>query len=279
MNNAEVVVARADGSVAQWTYRTDAVLPPTSSPPSGLTDVIAVSSSDTHHMALKRDGTVVAWGQNTLGQCDVPTGLAQVIEICAGNGFSLVLKSDGTVAAWGDNSKQQTEVPVRLTNVVSIYAGADQCMVSKGDGSLVCWGQGSYPVPWFINSTVSPGVYQLPTGYSGSVPAIVRPYAVPSITRSPASISTRPGYSVTLEADATGFPTTTVRWQKDGVDVPGATSKKLVLRNITAAELGSYRAVFTSLVGAQQRSRRRPRPRPRVLRDAASGTWQCPAQM
>jgi len=34
----------------------------------------------------------------------VPTGLAGVVAIATGHAFSLALKGDGTVVAWGDNS-------------------------------------------------------------------------------------------------------------------------------------------------------------------------------
>jgi len=51
-------------------------------------------------MALKADGTVVAWGDNGEGQADVPAGLTDVIAIAAGLSHSVALKSYGTVVAW-----------------------------------------------------------------------------------------------------------------------------------------------------------------------------------
>jgi hypothetical protein len=47
---------------------------------------------------------VVAWGDNTFGQLNVPAGLNDAIAIAAGYGFSLALKRDGTVVAWGYNT-------------------------------------------------------------------------------------------------------------------------------------------------------------------------------
>jgi len=46
-------------------------------------------------------GTVVAWGDNNDGETDVPAGLSGVVAIAAGDDYSLALKSDGTVVAWG----------------------------------------------------------------------------------------------------------------------------------------------------------------------------------
>src|SRR5450756_552750 len=47
---------------------------------------------------------VVAWGDNTSGQITVPAGLSGVAAIAAGLYHSLALRSDGTVVAWGDNT-------------------------------------------------------------------------------------------------------------------------------------------------------------------------------
>ena len=54
--------------------------------------------------------------------------LSNVVAIAAGNRFSLALKRDGTVVAWGQNTFHQTDVPIGLSNVVAIAAGPDYCL-------------------------------------------------------------------------------------------------------------------------------------------------------
>jgi alpha-tubulin suppressor-like RCC1 family protein len=66
-----------------------------------LTGVVAIAAGGAHSLALKSDGTVVAWGSNFSGQMRVPSGLSGVVAIAAGDAHSLALKSDGTVVAWG----------------------------------------------------------------------------------------------------------------------------------------------------------------------------------
>lgn len=62
-----------------------------------------VSGGVGHGLALKSDGTVVAWGWNGYGQTDVRAGLTDVVTIDTRIHHNLALKSDGTVVAWGLN--------------------------------------------------------------------------------------------------------------------------------------------------------------------------------
>ena len=71
--------------------------------------VMAIAAGGYHDLALKQDGTVVAWGAGEpgqsaewdYGQLTVPDGLNRVVAIAAGLLHSLALKQDGTVAMWG----------------------------------------------------------------------------------------------------------------------------------------------------------------------------------
>ena len=92
--------------------------------PTVSSDVLAIATGETHSLALTSDGTVTVWGNyNTYGEGDVPTGLHGVISLAAGDSHSLALKSDGTVAAWGNNQFGQGAVPPGLRGVMSIAAG------------------------------------------------------------------------------------------------------------------------------------------------------------
>ena len=69
--------------------------------PAGLSGVTAISAGGYHSLALKDDGTVVAWGGNYNGESTVPAGLSGVTAISGGGFHSLALKDDGTVVGWG----------------------------------------------------------------------------------------------------------------------------------------------------------------------------------
>jgi len=130
--------------------------------------VIAVSATYNSSLALKGDGSVWAWGDNTYGQLGDGTGGygiykstpvqvsglgagSGVIAISAGEKHFLALKSDGTVWAWGDNSYAQLgdgtstlrSVPVivsGLTGGVAIASGKIHSLAVKADGSVWSWG-------------------------------------------------------------------------------------------------------------------------------------------
>nr|WP_186438555.1 S-layer homology domain-containing protein [Cohnella terricola] len=117
-----------------------------------------ISAGEQHSLALKSDGTVVAWGGNSKGETNVPDGLTGVMSIAAGTYFSLALKSDGTVVAWGNNDWGQTNVPAGLTGVVSISAGVYHSLALKSDGTVVAWGRnndGQSNVPGGLTGVVS----------------------------------------------------------------------------------------------------------------------------
>ena len=112
-------------------------------PTGGINGVVSIAAGGSHDLALKSDGTVVAWGDNGCGQCNIPNGLDDVVAIDAGTSHSLALKSDGTVAAWGDNSSGQCTIPSGLISVVAVAAGYKHSLALKSDGTVVAWGDNS----------------------------------------------------------------------------------------------------------------------------------------
>ena len=105
--------------------------------PASATNVVAVAAGWYQSLALRNDGTVIAWGAIS----SVPNGATNVVGIAAGVSNNLALKADGTVLCWGDNSWGQTNVPVFQTNVVSIAAGNFHNLALMADSTVVAWGK------------------------------------------------------------------------------------------------------------------------------------------
>lgn len=100
--------------------------------PPDIRDITQVAAGSHHNVALRSDGTVIAWGSNWTGQADVPEGLTDVVQVAAGSKHTVALRGDGTVVAWGANLEGQTDVPEGLTGVTQIAAGADFTLALKG---------------------------------------------------------------------------------------------------------------------------------------------------
>ena len=91
-----------------------------------------------HTVGLKADGTVVAVGDNTDGQCDV-TSWTDIVQVAAGRYHTVGLKADGTVVAEGDNYGGQCDV-TSWTDIVQVAAGDISTVGLKSDGTVVAVG-------------------------------------------------------------------------------------------------------------------------------------------
>jgi alpha-tubulin suppressor-like RCC1 family protein len=140
--------------------------------PDGLVGVVQVAAGDYHSLALKADGTVVAWGASgvgtnvNFGQTIVPADLTNAVAIAAGGHHSLALRADGTVTAWGAGSSTssasgpydygQAMVPPGLSDVVAIAAGENYSLALREDGHVVVWGaRGLTNVPTTVRDIVA----------------------------------------------------------------------------------------------------------------------------
>ncbi len=131
-------------------------------PVSGNAVAPMVSLGQEHALALRSDGSVVAWGSDQFGKLgtgrslDVPTpatvpGLTAMRAIGGGRYHSLAIGQDGTLWTWGSNSRGQlgdgtttdrtspVQVP-GIANAVMACGGAYYSVVLKQDGTLWAWG-------------------------------------------------------------------------------------------------------------------------------------------
>jgi alpha-tubulin suppressor-like RCC1 family protein len=105
-------------------------------------DATDIAAGGYHSLALKRDGTVVAWGRNDERQSTIPPGATNVAAIAAGGDHSLAVRSNGLVVAWGSNAYGQTNTSTSATNVIAVSAGHHHSLALRADGSVVGWGAG-----------------------------------------------------------------------------------------------------------------------------------------
>ena len=139
-----------------------------------FTGAKAIAAGTAYSLALRNDGTVWSWGDNTHGQLGVNSGnehdhpvqvhgtgnagyLSGITGVSAGADFSLAVKNDGTVYAWGHNQFGQLGVhsdnddpyPVQvhgpgnvgyLSGITAVAAGDEFSVALKDDGTVWAWG-------------------------------------------------------------------------------------------------------------------------------------------
>ncbi|MGE5389624.1 MAG: YDG domain-containing protein [Deltaproteobacteria bacterium] len=129
---------------------------------------VQIAAGLSHSLARRNDGTVVAWGDNNDGQCNVPSGLSGATAI-AGCGHTLAIRNDGTVAAWGYNSDGQCIVPPQLTNgtttATAVAAGISHSLALTSSGTVIAWGNNDF------------GQCNVPGGLSGVIAISAKGFA------------------------------------------------------------------------------------------------------
>ena len=171
----------------------------------GLDGGVEAVAGSYHNLALRDDGTVVAWGENGAGQLGDGTrkhrrspvsvrDLSDIAAISAGEEHSLALTSSGRVLAWGGNqwgelgdgtrTNRHTAVPVPGldTGFVAMVAGDRQSLALRGDGAVVAWG---------LNSAGAIGIDNIPDG----------PVLVPGLERDIIAIAAGGNHCLALSAD------------------------------------------------------------------------------
>ena len=124
--------------------------------PPTLAGALAIAAGGYHSLAINSDCTVTAWGADDSGQTDVPTDLSGVIGVSAGTWHTVALRRDGTVVAWGDDGWGQTNVPPGLSNVVAVAAGGNHSLALKADGTLAAWGENTDSQGNYVGQSVVP---------------------------------------------------------------------------------------------------------------------------
>ena len=153
----------------------------------GLTGVVSIAAGSKFSLALLKDGSIRAWGENQYGQLGdgttenrlrpvAVTGIANAVAVSAGGlDYSAALLADGTVMTWGYGNgalgrpgirqRSVNPIPTRVpgvSGVTSIAAGAFQILALTGAGRVLSWGDGNVFHPVGHPAPNTPAVVPLP---------------------------------------------------------------------------------------------------------------------
>jgi alpha-tubulin suppressor-like RCC1 family protein len=236
----------------------------------GLTEVVQVSAAGRHALALRKDGTVYAWGSSGTvigedpGKLGVATGpvriagLENIVQVAAARDHSLVLTRDGDVYAWGENTDAQLGIeattyrsarPLKvqgLGRMVSIAASGTGSMALSGavrdDGTVWMWGSNQA-------ATMGNGLKSGARGDVGDLNS--KPMAVKGVTNA-RTISAGDGHVAVLLRDGTLRLWGHDGWGQIGIGTHGfyqESPKKPALTNVAAVYLGNNKSFAVRLDG------------------------------
>ncbi|MEW9698592.1 S-layer homology domain-containing protein [Paenibacillus sp. SI8] len=139
----------------------------------GLENVTQISAGASHAVALKKDGSVYAWGDNASGQLGVGTaydgrtwnqtfpdhvdGLPEIAHIGTGTNFSFAIGKDDSLWAWGNNSYNQlgdktlTNQPSPVQTQVNEWLNPPA--VKPGEGTVIIKSPKTLPLSTGENDT------------------------------------------------------------------------------------------------------------------------------
>ena len=129
-------------------------------------DWVTISAGNLHTLAVKRNGSLWAWGDNTSGQLGdgtktnryspskvtTPPAIADIVAVAAGAFHSVALKANGELYAWGDNGSGQLGNGSDLGSSSALLVGTDEIswvasepggeftVARRSNGTLWSWG-------------------------------------------------------------------------------------------------------------------------------------------
>ena len=144
---------------------------------------LKIAASETHNLAIDKDGNLWSWGKNNEGQLGDGTDVNKLVPTkiiiekkftqisCGDYLFSLAIDNEGNLYSWGynvygqlgnqtTNTKMKPEQIIKGTKFTQISAGYDFALALDREGNLWSWGNNDHG--------------QLGRGGESAVPSIVK---------------------------------------------------------------------------------------------------------
>lgn len=271
MGDLFAVALCADGSIKWWGGMGEPPMPDTPIlVPPGLTNLSAIATSLRLGAALRADGRVLNWGQQWQLTFADPEEIDDAIAIAGGDRCLLALRRGGSVAAWGGGATPAYRfVMSQMRDIVDLAQGASQALLLRHDGQVLLV-DGGPPVPGPSNvvAVAADGEARLvlkadgtvagwgwgaepPRGLTEVVQIYTRGYTSVAWTRAPyiarhpgeslsGPLGLVPGAALDLRVTAVDSGPLTYQWKRNGIDMPGATLAVLAIPETREVDTGIY---------------------------------------
>ncbi len=273
-----VVVSNGAGSVpstaATLTVNPAAVAPAITTEPASQT--VTVGANVTFTVAATGTAPLAyQWQKNTVNITGATNDTLALNAVTAGDAGSYVVVVSNAAGSVPSTAATLTVNPAAVapaittepaSQTVTVGANVTFTVAATGTAPLTYqWQKNTVNITGATNDTLTlnavtagdAGSYVVVvSNAAGSVPSTaatltVNPAAVaPAITTEPASQTVTVGANVTFTVAATGTAPLTYQWQKNTVNITGATNDTLTLNAVTAGDAGSYVVVVSNAVGS-----------------------------
>ncbi|MBQ7668030.1 MAG: hypothetical protein IJS47_01745 [Clostridia bacterium] len=107
-----------------------------------FSDIVEIALSELHFLALKNDGTVISFGENS--NLINTSSWENIVKIYANNSASYGIKSDGSIVIADKNVYDAWEHQYTWTNVVKLAPANNFLLALKNDGTVVSVGNNEH---------------------------------------------------------------------------------------------------------------------------------------
>ena len=110
--------------------------------PLPLTRFRSVAVGARHVCAIRYDGKVLCFGDNSQGQAPPEPTAESFKSIAAGGSHTCGIRDDDKVVCWGSNEMGQTPKTVPIDTSVALSSGSNGTCAINMDDKILCWGGG-----------------------------------------------------------------------------------------------------------------------------------------
>ncbi|MBL9171519.1 MAG: hypothetical protein JNN07_27550 [Verrucomicrobiales bacterium] len=217
--------------------------------PSGLANVVKVTSDGFRSGALLGDGHIVVWGDLHQRYFANTNYLGDIVDLWFREWTGLALRRNGDAVEWDTTASGIQQPPVKYRDVVRLGEGVERCLL-KDDGTLVHFRPPTldWDEPGHRGNPVETGNIIAFAAYWGEGVALRQTPMPTRVYAQPRSARARPGGSAEFHARVLSARPVGFSWKRDGETIVpfDRGTASLILTNVSSEHAGNYTLWITN---------------------------------